>query len=146
MTGAAEIVDEAGIVRLVDAFYARVRRDPALGPVFDAAIAPAEWPVHLAKMYAFWSSVMLGSGRYKGNPVAVHAAVAGLAPELFPRWLDLFEVTAAELFAPAAAQRFADKARTIAESLRSALFFRLDRPWAGDLRARPPLDASARDA
>lgn len=127
-------ITEATIPELVDAFYARVRAHPRLGPVFDAAIADDEWPAHLARMHAFWSSVMLTSGRYKGNPVAVHAAVAGLSPELFPDWLALFEATAREMFAPALAGRFIAKARSIAESLRLALFFRPDRPWPGDLR------------
>jgi len=129
-------ITEASIRALVDRFYARVRRHAVLGPVFEAAIAPDAWPVHLEKMYAFWSSVMLTSGRYKGNPVAVHRSVAGIAPELFVPWLDLFEDTAAEMFTPGIAERFAQSARRIAESLRLALFFRPDQPWTGDLRAR----------
>ena len=68
---------ESSIVRLVDAFYAKVRRDAQLGPVFDRAISADGWPAHLDKMYGFWSSVMLTTGRYKGNPLAVHAAVRG---------------------------------------------------------------------
>ena len=129
-------ISEASIKLLVDAFYARVRAHPRLGPVFDAAIAEDLWPAHLEKMYAFWSSVMLTSGRYKGDPVAVHAAVAGIAPELFPVWLDLFDATARETFAPEPAARFVAKARTIAESLKLALCFRPDRPWPDDLRRR----------
>ena len=88
-------------------------------------------------MYAFWSSVMLTSGRYKGDPVSVHRRVAGVAPPLFGNWLDLFEATAAELFVPALAAEFVCKARRIAESLKLALFFRADQPWPDDLRRRP---------
>jgi hemoglobin len=130
-------VTEATIRTLVDTFYERVRRDPVLAPVFESAIADTAWPAHLQKMYAFWSSVMLTSGRYKGNPVAVHQQVGGMAPTLFGRWLDLFERTAAELFVPDVAEAFAVRARRIAESLRLALFFRPDAPWPDDLRARP---------
>jgi hemoglobin len=129
-------ITEATITSLVDAFYARVRAHPRLGPVFHAAIAEDDWPAHLAKMYAFWSSVMLTSGRYKGNPVAVHAAVKGMVPELFGVWLDVFEATARDLFVPDLAARFIGKARNIAESLKLALFFRADRPWPEDLRRR----------
>lgn len=132
-------VTEDAIVRLVDTFYARVRRDPVLGPIFGAAIADTAWPPHLQKMYAFWSSVMLGSGRYKGNPVEVHERVAGIEPGLFDRWLDLFEQTAAELFAPVLAEAFAVKARRIAESLRLALFFDPEAPQLQDLRKRNSL-------
>jgi hemoglobin len=70
MTGQYSEITETTIRVLVDAFYARLRRDPTLGPIFTNAIAEGAWPAHLEKMYAFWSSVMLTSGRYKGNPVA----------------------------------------------------------------------------
>lgn len=130
-------VTEETIRTLVDSFYARVRHDPTLGPIFDGAIAEDDWPEHLQKMYAFWSSVMLTSGRYKGDPVSTHRKVAGVEPPMFGNWLDLFEATAAELFVPEVAERFACKARRIAESLKLALFFRPDRPWTEDLRSRP---------
>jgi len=132
-------IDEAAIVRLIDAFYARVRRDPVLAPVFEQAIPEAEWPAHLQTMYAFWSAVMLTSGRYKGDPVTTHRAVQGVAPEMFGRWLDLFEATADDLCTPALADLFADKARRIGESLKLALFFRPGKPWTEDLRNRPKL-------
>jgi hemoglobin len=137
----AEITEDT-IKALVDGFYARVRRDPALGPIFANAIADDAWPAHLEKMYAFWSSVMLTSGRYKGNPVGVHHKVAGIAPPLFGDWLDLFEATAAEMFEPAIADRFAGAARRIAESLKLALFFRADQPWQEDLRRRSTKEAT----
>lgn len=136
MTEPYNIVTEATIRALVDGFYTRVRRDPALGPIFTDAIAEDAWPVHLEKMYAFWSTVMLTSGRYKGNPVSAHRTIANIAPPLFDIWLDLFEETAAELFVPEIADRFADTARRIAESLKLALFFRPDRSWPDDLRRR----------
>src|SRR6266498_2288518 len=129
-------ITEATILRLVDAFYARIRCDPALGPIFGQAIAADAWPAHLRRMYAFWSSVMLTSGRYKGDPVAVHERIAGIEPALFGNWLDLFEATAAEMFIPALAAEFATKARRIAESLRLALFFHPGQPWPTDLRQR----------
>jgi hemoglobin len=119
-----ERVTEESIRRLVDAFYEKVRRDPELGPVFDAAIAAEGWPAHLAKMYDFWSSVMLTTGRYKGNPMAVHMAVDGIAAPLFARWLELFGATAEELFAPPLAAAFRVKAERIAESLMLGLFYR----------------------
>lgn len=136
MTQRFDTVTEETIKALVDEFYGRVRRDPALGPVFDRAIAPRAWPAHLQKMYAFWSSVMLTSGRYKGNPVAVHGRVEGIEAPLFGNWLDLFEASAIDLFVPEIAERFVQAARRIAESLKLALFFRPDRPWTEDLRRR----------
>jgi hemoglobin len=121
-------VTEATIERLIDRFYASVRSDPVLSPVFEAAIADEEWPEHLATMRRFWSSVMLASGAYSGNPVAVHRSVLGLARPMFDRWLALFAAAAAELFAPEPAAQLVAKAGRIASSLRLALFHRLGAP------------------
>lgn len=131
-------VTEPAIAVLIDTFYARVRRDARLGPVFARAIAEDEWPAHLERMRGFWSSVMLTSGRYKGDPVGVHRRVEGIGRELFPRWLALFGATAADLFTPDLAALFAAKAERIADSLQTALFFRLDAGLPPALR-RPTL-------
>jgi hemoglobin len=121
-------VSEDTIRRLVDAFYARVRSDPELGPVFARAI-PGDWEPHMIRMYAFWSSVMLTSGRYKGNPVVKHLAIPDIRPPLFARWLALFDETCGELFEDGISAEFRVKAARIAESLQLALFYRPDRPW-----------------
>ena len=55
-------ISEAMIERLVHAFYAKVRADEMLAPVFEARIH--DWEPHLAQMCAFWSSVALMTGRY----------------------------------------------------------------------------------
>ena len=117
-------VSEETIVELVDAFYVKVRRDPVLGPVFETAIAADEWPAHLAKMYDFWSSVMLTTGRYKGNPMMAHMQVTGIEPRLFPRWLALFRETAEELCPADLAAVFRLKSERIAESLKLGIFYR----------------------
>ena len=124
MMRAMPSVTESQIVTLVDAFYAKVRRDEVLAPIFERAIAPESWPVHLAKMYDFWSSVMLTTGRYKGNPLAVHMRLDGIEPTMFARWLALFRATAEELFPSELAASFRDKSERIAESLKLGLFYR----------------------
>jgi len=118
-------IDEAGLERLVHAFYARVREDAELGPIFNSAIS--DWPEHLGKLTAFWSSVMLTSGRYKGQPVPAHLKHRDrIDPALFRRWLALWGETARQLMTPEAAAALEAKAARIAESLQLALFFRLD--------------------
>jgi hemoglobin len=124
-------ITEESIAQLIDRFYTAIRRDPVLAPIFETAIAEAEWPEHLATMRKFWSSVMLTSGRYSGNPVSVHRAVRGLERPMFARWLALFETTASELFEPDQAALFADKANRIATSLQLAIFHRLGAPPDG---------------
>jgi hemoglobin len=127
-----DYVSESGIERLVDEFYRRIRMDPKLAPIFERAI-PGDWGPHLATMRDFWSSVMLTSGRYKGNPVAKHLQLEGLEPGLFDLWLGLFAETCRDLFNDELAALFSAKARRIAESLKLALFYRPDRPWSNSL-------------
>jgi hemoglobin len=42
-------VTEEMIREVVHAFYAKVRIDPALGPIFNRVIPEEAWPAHLAK-------------------------------------------------------------------------------------------------
>src|SRR5579859_7087615 len=111
-------IDEALIERLVRRFYDKVRRDPELGPIFEARIA--DWEPHLRRMCAFWSSVALMSGRYHGEPMSKHLPLPVDAAH-FDRWLTLFEETARELCDVAAADHFTERAARIAESLELAV-------------------------
>jgi hemoglobin len=113
-------IDDEGLGRLVALFYARVRADAALGPVFEGAIG--DWPGHLDRLAAFWSSVMLTSGRYKGNPMAAHLKHGDrITPALFARWLELWRGATAEAMPPAAAAALQARAARIAASLQLAL-------------------------
>jgi hemoglobin len=123
-------LSENAIRHLIDSFYKKVGGDPELGPIFERAIA-GDWGPHLATMHDFWSSVMLTSGRYKGNPVAIHLRVEGIEPQLFDRWLALFDETCREFFDNDVADAFRTKAVRIAQSLKLALFYRPDQPWQG---------------
>ena len=64
-SAAALGIDEAYISRLVECFYARVRADAMLGPIFEREIGD-RWEPHLARMKAFWASVALNAGGYSG--------------------------------------------------------------------------------
>ena len=82
------------------------------------------WDRHLTTMYRFWSSVMLKTGTYHGSPMQAHMRIPGLRPDLFSRWLTLFEQTVTDMFEPELAARFLERANRIAESLKLGLFFR----------------------
>ncbi len=127
----AQPLTDPDLAALVDRFYARVRADEQLGPIFNGAVE--DWPEHLRTLSSFWSSVMLGSGTYKGNPMAVHLRhVAAITPELFQRWLGLWRAVTDESLPPAAAAALQEKAGRIAESLQAGLWFRpRRRPPAG---------------
>ena len=111
-------IDEAMIERVVRGFYDRVRQDELLGPVFEARID--DWEPHLQRMFAFWSSVALMTGRYHGAPMPAHAMLpVGWAH--FERWLALFRETAAEVCPPEGAAHVIERAERIARSLHMAV-------------------------
>ena len=122
-------VDENMIRKVVHAFYAKVRQDPFIGPIFARAIGD-NWDPHLAKMCDFWSSVMLMSGRYKGNPMVAHMRLNTVQPDHFARWLELFRQTATEICPPETAVAFVMRADNIARSLQLGMFFRPGAPAA----------------
>lgn len=107
-------IDEAMIEKLVHAFYARVRRDELLGPIFNARIS--DWDQHLQRLCRFWSSVVLMSGSYSGSPMQKHMELP-IDAEHFDRWLQLFRLTAREVCNPKAAALFTERAELIARSL-----------------------------
>jgi hemoglobin len=107
-------IDEAMIATIIRAFYARVRQDPLLAPIFESRIS--DWEPHLDNMFAFWSSLTLQTGRYHGQPMAKHTPL-NVDARHFDRWLALFAETARDLCPPLAAERFIERARRVAEGL-----------------------------
>src|SRR5258708_31201546 len=85
LTGITDVtgITEAVIEALVHGFYAKVRSDAMLAPVFAARIT--DWEPHLAQMCAFWSSVALTTGRYHGTPMVKHTRLPIDAAH-FDRW------------------------------------------------------------
>lgn len=81
---------------LVDTFYNKVREDNLIGPIFNERIQN-RWPEHLAKMYTFWQTVLLGEHTYYGSPFPPHAQLP-IDQIHFERWLALFAETLNELF------------------------------------------------
>jgi hemoglobin len=129
-------ITEETIHGLVHGFYAKVRADSALGPIFERAIA-GDWEPHLAKMCDFWSSVMRMTGRYKGNPMVAHMRQKTIRPEHFERWLALFRETAREQTNPAIAELFVGRAETIARSLQLGMFYKPGRKAESPHRVQP---------
>lgn len=67
-------------------------------------------------MCAFWSSVALMSGRYRGRPMEKHLLPQGNARH-FDRWLELFAEAVDEVCPPADAEHLIERATRIARSL-----------------------------
>lgn len=112
---ATDLCTEQEIKTLVHAFYAKVRRDEILGPIFNHHID--DWDHHLAKLTDFWSSVLLGTRRFNGTPMPKHVALPDLNAELFQRWLMLFRETTSIQSNHAMGERAYALAQRIARSL-----------------------------
>jgi hemoglobin len=113
-------VTETSIADMVDTFYNKVRSDQLLGPIFANAIGD-DWASHLKKMKAFWSSVLLTTRTYKGNPMIAHLKLPRLSRHHFERWLQLWSETAGDLCSEALASVFIQKAQTIGARLLYAI-------------------------
>jgi len=117
------LLSEDDITRLVKAFYADIRDDVILGPIFKSRIADKDWERHEAHISNFWSSVFLKSKRFDGNPMAKHAALAGLTPAMFDHWLNLFRAASNRTLAQPKAEAINTMAEKIAQSLQMGLAF-----------------------
>src|SRR5215468_7876714 len=114
----ADKITESEISLLVDRFYAKVRLDPDIGPIFNAIID--DWPYHLTLLKDFWSTVLLTTGRYKGDPMMKHLQLS-LDTAHFERWLALFEETANETLSPDHAATVVEKSHRIAKNFKAGI-------------------------
>jgi hemoglobin len=114
------IVTEESIAEVIDTFYGRIREDQVLGPIFAGAIG-SHWGSHLHKMKTFWSSVLLASRAYEGNPMIAHLQLPRLTRDHFERWLQLWRETVAALCSDELASLLNRKAQMIGENLLHAI-------------------------
>ena len=104
------------IMPVLSSFYARVRLDRELGPVFNSI--PEDWAEHQQRLEEFWSSLTLANGRYKANPVAMHVIHANrIQPQMFAKWLQLREQTTSEMMSADIARDIQVKPARIADRL-----------------------------
>lgn len=117
-------ITENTIINLVNSFYDKVKTDKDLGPIFIKAIGTSdqEWQTHLTRMYDFWSSVMLATGRYNGSPLQKHIALPHFDKALFKRWLELFEETANEIHTDKIANEYVIKSHRIANTFTHIMY------------------------
>jgi len=118
-----DIQQKEDIVLLVHTFYDRVNQDELLSPVFNQHAA-VHWESHLPKMVKFWSSILLDSNEYRGQPFDKHAAHAEhIHAEHFERWLKLFEATLKDLFEGEKADLALQRAKSIGSVFQYKLEF-----------------------
>lgn len=105
-----DLQTDADVRTVVEAFYGGIEADPLLGPFF----AGLDWERHLPRMVAFWSSVVFGTGQYRGRPFDAHLGLGPLEAAHFDRWVERFVATVDAHFAGEAAERMKARARQIA--------------------------------
>ncbi len=119
-----DIEGRADIERLVDAFYGRVRDDAVIGFIFNE-VAKVDWGTHLPRMYSFWETVLFGTGRFQGNPLAAHTRLVPhteMGQKQFTQWLSLFQTTVDALFQGERAEHI----KRCAEDMANVIYSRIN--------------------
>ena len=112
-----DIQTRSDIELLVNKFYQKVIQDGIIGYVFTELVQ-LDWEKHIPIMYDFWDTTLLGTMKYKGNPMTKHILlnkVEPLHPEHFRRWIELWEGTIEANFSGAKAREAIQRAKSIAE-------------------------------
>jgi hemoglobin len=95
-----DIEKRADVELLVNTFYGKVRVNSVIGPIFNDVVQ-VDWDHHLPRMYAFWSSLLIGEHSFSGNPMQKHVEISRMASMTeaeFSEWLIFFNLTVDELF------------------------------------------------
>ncbi len=105
---------------VVTEFYARVREDETLAPVFFQSLPPLPkvWMEHEEKIAAFWRNAILFERSYSGNPQKVHGEREAVEPEHFAVWLALFDEVLKEKLHPEQAAAWSNLAHRIGRGLK----------------------------
>jgi hemoglobin len=106
---------------VIVAFYAKVRRDPVLGPVFENIVGD-HWDTHIEKVCSFWFYVTRLDRSYNARDfMPAHIKHPTIQAELLPIWLRLFRQTAKELCTTEIADALIDIAERMAVSIEMSL-------------------------
>lgn len=120
MTAQTDIQSLEDIQLLVNSFYARVRKNELLGPIFNERIGD-RWPEHLEKMYRFWQTVLLEDHTYFGSPFPPHAQLP-VDQVHFNTWLQLWHGTIDQYFQG----RKADEAKWRGDKMAAMFLHKID--------------------
>ncbi|MHA3771030.1 group III truncated hemoglobin [Verrucomicrobiota bacterium sgz303538] len=102
-----------GITRLVKWFYAKVRYEPLLEPVFNEHVHL--WSEHIATITQFWVKMTGGPSTWSGG-MGKHFMMH-LGPEHFAIWLRVWDENCHELLPPREAAEMSGLAHRIGDDL-----------------------------
>ncbi len=107
------------IEEMVNTFYAKIRQDDVLGPIFERRVE--DWPLHLERMVLFWRAVLRSEPTFRiserGAPPILHQRIAELEAAHFDRWLSIFCDVVDQTYTAPHARRVRDAASRIANAL-----------------------------
>lgn len=94
-------------------FYAKAIEDEMLSPFFINELGEdlddEEWVEHIDLLADFWLMQLNGEDTYYGNFVGAHVKMPRIQEETVMRWLELFSLTADEVYTVETAERFKKK-------------------------------------
>lgn len=112
-------INRENLKTFVRLFYERALHDDKIGTIFliefGHDITNEEWTEHIELLVNFWDSVFLDETAYNGDPFGPHFTIVDLKRDHFKPWVDLFIVTANDLYVPDIAAIFKEKAEFYAK-------------------------------
>lgn len=119
----SEITHE-NIKILMDKFYADIRSNKDLGPIFENRIGidAKNWEAHKEKISRFWRQMLLGENVFDGQPLKKHLDLPPFPREHFNVWLNLFSACLYQIYTPEVAKSILMKAEMIAQRFQIAIY------------------------
>ena len=106
-------------------FYVKVIDDKVLAHFFTNElgddITNDAWLDHIDLLADFWLAKILGEKTYEGNVFGMHTRVPGIHRESFVRWIELFSISADEVYVPEISKIFKHMGRDFSEQFISFL-------------------------
>jgi len=121
----SDINTREDITSLIHAFYAEVREDKLLGPIFNTMIK--DWDQHLNLLVDFWETNLFFVKKYTGNPLDAHVKADKLNDYQineyhFGIWLNLWFKNIDSLFEGDHAQLAKNRARNMSTFMNMEIF------------------------
>ncbi|MBL0014221.1 MAG: group III truncated hemoglobin [Flavobacterium sp.] len=114
-----DIKNREDIIKLVDAFYLKIKTDKKIGYFFND-VAHVNWEKHLPIMYDFWENILFSTGNFSGNPMEKHQQLhqkSTMTQSHFTQWIKVFHETVDDLFQGAKAEEIKLRAVNIATAM-----------------------------
>jgi hemoglobin len=114
-----DIKNREDIIKLVDAFYDKVKTDKTIGYIFTD-VAHTNWDLHLPRMYDFWENILFSTGNFEGNPMMTHKELSHKTEmnlRHFNRWNKIFIGTVDALFIGEKTEEIKKRAMNISKAM-----------------------------